>query len=82
MLWRFFRWLRFTPWQPRYRYQILVGTSHASADEAATNAQLRANAAQGEVLDIAADALCCGEGEVGADGTGSAEWNVYVLVRT
>ncbi len=78
MLWRFFRWL----WQPRYRYQILVGTSHASAEEAAANAQLRANAAQGEVLDIAADALCCGEGEVGAGGTGSAEWNVYVLVRT
>ena len=58
MFWFFFRWLF---WRPRYRYQIVVGKSFASADEAAASAQLKTNAAGGEAIAIAADALCCAD---------------------
>jgi hypothetical protein len=96
MLWFFFRWLF---WRPRFSYEIVVGTSHASAEEAARSAQLKTNAAGGEAIGIAADALCCadsvggvadgGGNEAGvalagpaiAVGSGSVEWDVYVLIR-
>jgi hypothetical protein len=89
MFWFFFRWLF---WRPRYRYEIVVGTSHASAEEASRSAQLKTNASGGEAISIAADALCCadkagkaGGSEGGAASPGPAsqrvEWDVYVLVR-
>jgi hypothetical protein len=76
MLWRFFSWLF---WRPRFRYEIVVGTSHASAEEAASSAQLKANAAGGEVIGIAADAMCCAAEEVG--GPPTDEWDVYLAIR-
>jgi hypothetical protein len=72
MLWRLFRWLF---WRPRYTYQIVVGKSHASADEAAKNAELQINNSGGEAIGIAADGMCCQAEK------GGVEWDVYVLVR-
>src|SRR5438876_1097542 len=67
MFWFFFRWLF---WRPRYTYEIVVGKSFASADEAARSAQLKTNAAGGEAIGIAADALCCADkaGRMGEEG--------------
>jgi hypothetical protein len=69
-LWRFF-------WWPRYTYGIVVGKSHASADEAMDNALIQAQRSGGEVVGIAASALCCGAEE----GRPSPEWDVYLLTR-
>ena len=49
-MWRLWRWLV----RPQYRYSIVVGTSHASAEEAARDAQLKVNAQAGEAIGIAA----------------------------
>jgi hypothetical protein len=90
MLWWFWRWVF---WRPQFSYQIVVGTSHASADEAAKNAELKTNNSGGEAIGIAADAMCCtgrtaGLGDESAVGPGvitgarpGIEWNVYVLIR-
>ena len=92
MLWFLFRWLF---WRPRYTYEIVVGTSFASAHEAAKSAELKTNSAGGEAISIAADAMCCaipaapgGEGDKGgaasisfAPQPGTVEWDVYVLIR-
>ena len=61
------------------RIQIVVGTSHASGDEAARSAQNQANAAGGEAIGIAADAMCCPATEAG--GQPGDVWNVYVMIR-
>ena len=75
MLWFFFRWLF---WRPRYRYEIVATQSFASADDAAAGAKIKANAAAGEVIGIAADALCCTGEKLG---TVQTEWDVYLLIR-
>ena len=75
-------------------YEIVVGSSFASAEEAAKSAQIKVNASTGEVIGIAADAMCCcGQGvPKGPESKGgaalvvtgrpcSAEWDVYVLIR-
>ena len=73
-----FWWLwRFVFWWPRYTYNIVVGTSHASAEEAERSALINAQRAGGEIVGIAASAMCCG-GEEGGPG---AEWDVYLLLR-
>lgn len=69
------RWLF---WRPRYSYSVIVGKSHASADEAAKNAELQVQNSGGEAVGIAASAMCCAKEEGAVDG---AEWDVYVLVR-
>jgi hypothetical protein len=70
----FFRWFRWLIWGPRY--QIISSQSFASAEEAAASAKIKMDAAGGEPIAIAADALCCG-GET----KNTAEWNVYVLIK-
>ncbi len=78
----------------KHKYEIVVGKSYATAEAAAKSAQLKANASGGEVIGIAADAMCCGgrgvraglesEGGVapGIPGRpGTVEWDVYVPVR-
>jgi hypothetical protein len=75
MLWKL---LRFLFWRPRYVYSVVVGKSHASADEAAKSAELQVQNSGGEAVGIAASAMCCAKGEQGA---GTAEWDVYVLIR-
>jgi hypothetical protein len=74
MLW----WLwRTIFWWPGFTYDIVVGTSHASAEEAERSALINAQRAGGEIVGIAASAMCCA-GEQGAAG---AEWDVYLLLR-
>lgn len=88
-------WLRKLLGLGPYRYEILVGTSYASADEAARAAQVKLNAQPGIAVGIAADAMCCSsQGSHGDDAEGGArgvvvarqnpglEFNVYVLVRS
>lgn len=76
MLWWLFRWLF---WQPQYRYDIAIGTSHASAEEAAASAKIHAGTLGGEWVALAADALCCAPTEEAPQG--GVEWDVYILVR-
>jgi hypothetical protein len=57
----------------------MVGKSHASADEAAKNAELQVNNSGGEAIGIAAGEMCCTNGP--ESGPGGAEWDVYVLIR-
>jgi hypothetical protein len=45
-------------WWPR-TYEIVLGTSFATAEEAARSAQIKANAANGRAIGIAADAIVC-----------------------
>jgi hypothetical protein len=71
-----FWWLRKLFWWPRYTYQIAVGSSHASAEEAKQNALIQAGKIGGTIMDITASAMCCS----GEQGSG-AEWDVYILVR-
>lgn len=78
MLWWLFRWVF---WYPRYRTQIFLGTSHASADDAMSSALVKAKASGGEIIAIAADAMCCGFNLDDPQGKGGAEWDVYLLVR-
>ncbi len=75
MLWRLFRFLF---WRPRYSYSVVVGKSHASADEAAKSAELQTQNSGGEAIGIAASAMCCSKEEQAA---GGAEWDVYILIR-
>ena len=75
MLWRFFR---FFFWRPRYTYSILTGTSHASSQEAARNAELQVQNSGGEAIGIAADAMCCSKDDSAG---GGAQWDVHVLIR-
>ena len=73
MLWRF---IRFIFWRPSY--DVALGTSFISAEEALASAKVKATAMGGDVIGIAADALCC----CGTDGTPpSKEYDVYLLVR-
>jgi len=49
-------------WWLKPSYEIVVGQSFASAEEAAKSAQLKTNASRGRVIGIAADAIvCCSE---------------------
>ena len=73
-----FWWLRKLFWWPRYTYEIAVGKSHASAEEAEKNALIQAGRIGGEIVGIAASAMCCAKDEQAA---GGAEWDVYLLVR-
>ncbi len=52
----FWRWIFW--WWPR-SYEIVLGTSFATAEEAAKSAQLKTNAAGGRAIGIAADAIVC-----------------------
>jgi hypothetical protein len=72
-----FWWLRKLFWWPRYTYDIAVGRSNASAEEAERNALIQAGRAGGEIIGIAASAMCCG----GENGGAGAEWDVYLLLR-
>ncbi len=72
-----FWWLRRIFWWPRYNYNIVVGTSHASAEEAEKNALIQAQRAGGDIIGIAASAMCCG----GENGGAGAEWDCYLLLR-
>jgi hypothetical protein len=72
-----FWFLRKLFWWPRWTYDIVVGSSHASAEEAERNALIQAGKAGGEIVGIAASAMCC-SGEASAQG---AEWDVYLLIR-
>jgi hypothetical protein len=73
-----FWWIRKLFWWPRYTYDIVVGSSHASAEEAERNALIQAGRAGGEIIGIAADAMCCSKDDSGG---GGAEWDVYLLIR-
>jgi len=46
-------------WWIKPVYKIEVGTSFASAEEAARSAEIKANGAGGFAVDIAADAIVC-----------------------
>jgi hypothetical protein len=46
-------------WWTNRSYQIVVGTSFASAEEAARSAEFKTNAAAGRAIGIAADAIVC-----------------------
>lgn len=72
-----FWWLRKLFWWPRWTYLVVIGTSHASAEEAKADAFLKAQAAGGEMIAIAADAMCCG----GEEGGAGAEWDFFILLR-
>jgi hypothetical protein len=73
-----FWWLwRFLFWWPRYIYNIVVGTSHSSAEEAERSALINAQRAGGEIVGIAASAICFGGENCGP----GAEWDVYLLLR-
>jgi len=72
-----FWWLWRLLWWPRWKYEIAVGTSHASADEAKQNALIQAGKLGGEIVGIAASAMCC----AGEEGGTGAEWDVYLLLR-
>lgn len=81
-----FWWLWKLLWWPRWKYDIAVGTSHASAEEAEKNALIQAGKLGGEVIGIAASAMCCSGQNAPSDGgapagAGSAEWDVYLLLR-
>jgi hypothetical protein len=74
-----FWWLlRVLFWWPRFTFNIVVGTSHTSAEEAERSALINARDAGGEIVGIAASAMCCG----GEEGSPGAEWDVYLLLRT
>lgn len=73
-----FWWLWRLLWWPRWTYSIAVGTSHASAEEAKANALIQAGKIGGEIIGIAADAMCCSKDDSMG---GSAEWDVYLLIR-
>lgn len=68
------RWLWWLIWRPKY--EIVSAQSFTSAENAARSAQIKTNAAGGEAIGIAADAICCG-GEEG----NHVEWDVYVLIK-
>ena len=58
----FWRWLF---WWRSHSYEIILGQSFASAEEAARSAQLKLNAAGGKAIGISADAMvCCGRSPV------------------
>ncbi len=59
-------------WWIRRRYQIVVGTSFATAEEAARSAELKPNAAGGRAIGIAADAIVCCREEKAIVGPGGA----------
>lgn len=60
------------------RYKIVMGSSHASAADAAAQAQLKVKTTSGEPIGIAADGMCC----LSLDGgKTTAEWDVYILMK-
>jgi len=64
------------------KYGIILGKSHASADEALANAVLQVNAAGAkQVVGIAAalGVACCDFPEL--NWTPGVEWNVYILIK-
>jgi hypothetical protein len=73
-----FWWFRKLFWWPQWKYEMVVGTSFASAEEAMRNAMLAAQKAGGDPISIAADAMCCSDPD---GGQSRAEWNVYILLR-
>ncbi len=74
--WALTRWW-WHVWRPRWTYTILSTQSFASAEEAVAAMNLRLAAVGGEIIGIAASAMCCG-----GEQAGGAEWNVYALRRT
>jgi hypothetical protein len=52
----FWRWIF---WWMKPSYEIVVGQSFATAEEAAKSAQIKTNASGGRVIGIAADAMVC-----------------------
>jgi|GEM_PF-6922389 len=53
------RWWHWFFWWIKPGYQIVLGTSFESAEKAASAAEIRANAAGGFAIGIAADAIVC-----------------------
>jgi hypothetical protein len=68
------------------QYKIIVGVSHASANEAAKSAELQLNnlAIKNAVIGIAASSMCCVNGS-NSEGSGTlrggTEWDNYILVQ-
>jgi hypothetical protein len=82
MLWRLVRWLL---WRPTYRYQIVFGSSFATVDEAAREAELQVNqlAVQGwEAISIGAGGRAAGGAGSDLPGLGQGQVvDVVVLMR-
>jgi hypothetical protein len=79
MLWWLWQWVF---WWPRYSYQIVVGRSFVSAEEAERNALVQAQGTGWEIIGIAASAMCCAAIEHGGPPPGQRpEWDVYLLLR-
>jgi hypothetical protein len=62
----------------KHAYRIVLGSSHASASDAAKMAETKTNGMKGEAIGIAADTITTlVEGT-----TKQLQWDVYVLIRT